>query len=701
MKLNSMTLNWTVFAVGAWLATSTFGPGSTASGADLDAYLKRLQDSSADVRKAAWEAADAQGSEAIPGLIALASGENRDSALAASLALNRLAHSSSAPGIATRPQVASALAKGLADPAAGEKVKLQLLELLGSVGGPEAVPGVAAALLDTKLQDFARKALERIPHEAASRALEAAAKVASGEWRDALVVTLGKKHDRTAVPFLLEAVKIEGGPRLAAAKALARIGDPAAIDAIRSAIESTSGREKALLADDYLQMADDLRKSGDSASARKIYEEVLAHGDEARRYTALFALYSSGAATDNAILLKSLDDASPRLRALALELLVGLKGDAVNGALFERMAAAKGAQRAAYLRALEARKAPGVDKSLAEALTDADLDVRVTALELAGKLSDGSNEPVLIDALEKGAGAVKATAAKACLDIADAKAAKDPAAGAALYARVLDASSEAGDKRRALLGLGKAAHAPSLPRILEARKDPALASSAHLAYVSYALGIGRSGKKEEALKMLEDVLSAGLGREAMQLAISGVKELGGDPTFLQKRLGFIAAWKIVGPFPNVDGKGFATVFSPEQELRFDGKQKDERGRDRKWAELISTSLEGKVDLRTAFQKSSDVCAYAYAEVESSEARDVLVKTGSDDGLIVWLNGKRITEVDTIRAWAPDQDSKPARLEKGKNAVLLKITQGGGEWEFSFRVTDSLGQALDLTAIAKP
>jgi hypothetical protein len=116
--------------------------------------------------------------------------------------------------------------------------------------------------------------------------------------------------------------------------------------------------------------------------------------------------------------------------------------------------------------------------------------------------------------------------------------------------------------------------------------------------------------------------------------------------------------------------------------------------------VISTSPDGKVDLREVFQRSNDVCAYAYAEIDCARSTEVRLKIGSDDGAAVWLNGKKLISTNSIRAWAADQDSVDAVLEKGKNAILVKITQGGGEWDFSLRVTDRQDRALDLNALAK-
>jgi hypothetical protein len=201
--------------------------------------------------------------------------------------------------------------------------------------------------------------------------------------------------------------------------------------------------------------------------------------------------------------------------------------------------------------------------------------------------------------------------------------------------------------------------------------------------------------------MLLGVLSSGASRETVQLALAGLKELGGDPTAYQKKQGLLCSWFVVGPFPNDGGRGFDAVYSPEKEVNLT-EQVDERGRKRKWAEFHSTDLGGKVDLRQVFQRSNDVCAYTYAELELPEAMDVKVKLGSDDGVVCWVNGKKVHENNATRPCAPDSDVVGGvRLEKGTNRFLLKITQGGGEWEFVMRITDREDRPIDLTRFKGP
>ena len=50
---------------------------------------------------------------------------------------------------------------------------------------------------------------------------------------------------------------------------------------------------------------------------------------------------------------------------------------------------------------------------------------------------------------------------------------------------------------------------------------------------------------------------------------------------------------------------------------------------------------GHVDLGQFFHTSGMVCAYTFAEIDSPEAAEAKLFTGSDDQIAVWLNGSKI------------------------------------------------------------
>ena len=72
-------------------------------------------------------------------------------------------------------------------------------------------------------------------------------------------------------------------------------------------------------------------------------------------------------------------------------------------------------------------------------------------------------------------------------------------------------------------------------------------------------------------------------------------------------------------------------------------------------------------------------AYAFAVIKCDRDTYALLKTGSNDRLKVWLNGKLVNYCSQPRAGSPDEDFIPVSLKKGENLFLAKVDQIGGGW----------------------
>jgi hypothetical protein len=99
-----------------------------------------------------------------------------------------------------------------------------------------------------------------------------------------------------------------------------------------------------------------------------------------------------------------------------------------------------------------------------------------------------------------------------------------------------------------------------------------------------------------------------------------------------------------------------------------------------------------IDLNAFFGEANGVVAYAAAAVRVDKPTPVRVECGSDDGMVLWLNGKEIRAVHGSRRFKPGEDVFTARLEPGQNRLLCRIEQGGGEWKFQLNLWDLSGPA---------
>ncbi|MDZ4861634.1 MAG: PSD1 and planctomycete cytochrome C domain-containing protein [Candidatus Hydrogenedentes bacterium] len=72
-------------------------------------------------------------------------------------------------------------------------------------------------------------------------------------------------------------------------------------------------------------------------------------------------------------------------------------------------------------------------------------------------------------------------------------------------------------------------------------------------------------------------------------------------------------------------------------------------------------------------------------IQSPDTRQVEFLLGSNDGFILWLNGKEIVSVKTTRSAAADQDRVTATLNEGTNTLLLKVLNAGAGHAFYFKM----------------
>ena len=66
---------------------------------------------------------------------------------------------------------------------------------------------------------------------------------------------------------------------------------------------------------------------------------------------------------------------------------------------------------------------------------------------------------------------------------------------------------------------------------------------------------------------------------------------------------------------------------------------------------------------------------------------------------VWLNDKVVEANNVIRPCTPGEDKVKVMLNHGVNRLLLKVTQGGGEWSACCRLRAPDGAPLDGVTVA--
>jgi lysophospholipase L1-like esterase len=90
-------------------------------------------------------------------------------------------------------------------------------------------------------------------------------------------------------------------------------------------------------------------------------------------------------------------------------------------------------------------------------------------------------------------------------------------------------------------------------------------------------------------------------------------------------------------------------------------------------------VDGRIDLGAHYSGAYDVVAYARVVLQADRATTLHLAMGSDDGLAVFLAGKRVFAHDVLRGLKRGEDEIELPLAAGRNELLFKVTQAGGDF----------------------
>ena len=198
--------------------------------------------------------------------------------------------------------------------------------------------------------------------------------------------------------------------------------------------------------------------------------------------------------------------------------------------------------------------------------------------------------------------------------------------------------------------------------------------------------------RQRAVDVLVRALKTTHSTDVHTLVLKNLEALGVRIDDATRRNGGVSRWHLIGPIPWNDDQDLDTVFLGEPNVDVTSEPTID-GRALKWRDHITDDPNGKVDLADLYGPLDQVAAYAYAEVELDEARDISLQIGSNDGFKCWFNGKDVGRFEASRSYRPDQDTLNVRGQAGVNRILLKITQRGVKWAFGARLTERDGKAI--------
>jgi putative heme-binding domain-containing protein len=158
----------------------------------------------------------------------------------------------------------------------------------------------------------------------------------------------------------------------------------------------------------------------------------------------------------------------------------------------------------------------------------------------------------------------------------------------------------------------------------------------------------------------------------------------------------IVFWRVIGPFPRATPQ----IFLGEPAIDWRRSYTGADGRPIHWSRRQADAAKGRVDL-SEFQgrpgrqsslgydssTSPDLCAFAFAEIDTDRPGPALLLLGSSGGFIVTVNETLVHQYSNPagRAYRYDTDRVRIELAKGRNRIMIASRQGIGDWCFSVQI----------------
>ena len=232
------------------------------------------------------------------------------------------------------------------------------------------------------------------------------------------------------------------------------------------------------------------------------------------------------------------------------------------------------------------------------------------------------------------------------------------------------------DERKLAVGaIGNLTDAKALTYLLDYLKDDELKGEAASAIVNLSEKL-RGGECVAPLRQIMPLLND-KQKERAQACLALISE----------NIGKIMRWQ-VSPAYRADGKDYLQL----QNMEFAPEKADEAA-NVKW-KAANADKTGKVNLLAAVENANQVTAYARCIIRVAAATKAQIMLGSDDAAKVWLNGALLENVNVPRAYTANEDKMKVELKAGDNILLVKIGQGGGQWELGAKVCAEDGGPLE-------
>jgi HEAT repeat protein/type 1 glutamine amidotransferase len=610
-----------------------------------------------------------------------------------------------------------------------DDVRLAAIAALGKIGGPDALMPLAtlAGVGQEPLVSAARAGLRMMPgvgedlaayipatpavvqlelvraagarrDAVAAPALIAIARDGVGDVRAAALKSLGEAAPPSALPGMLALLTGAGNDdeRAAAAKAVAAVAAKAEPGDARTGVlvaalkKSQDPKEKAALCQALGAIADD--------TALAALGEAAASGDGPVATAAVGALaaWPTPAPLDQVrALAKSAtgDTATAALRGTMR--LLGLKSDRPKEETVKMYAEALAmvktpGDHAAVIEGLGETGDPAALPMICNALNNGEAVVAEAAVKALGGWPDATPIDKLVPLAKDRNSPRQITALRGYVRLIGLDAARPTDDTVALYREAMALAANPDEQKRVMSALGNTQNVGGLLLASEYLNDPNLSEEAAAAVVKIAKSL--AGVNPDEVRMIMRLVAASSNNESVKKQSSELIEQ------TAKYEDYLTAWQVSGPYTAAGKKGeelFDMPFAPEEE-----------GARAEWKPAnvgTNGAMPFLVEIDKAVEAGNDRVAYLRTFVHADKDTEALLELGSDDGAKVWVNGKQVLSVNSVRPVKPASDKAKLTLKAGWNTLLVKVSQGAGQWAACarLRTADGAGPLAGLKFAATP
>ncbi len=154
-------------------------------------------------------------------------------------------------------------------------------------------------------------------------------------------------------------------------------------------------------------------------------------------------------------------------------------------------------------------------------------------------------------------------------------------------------------------------------------------------------------------------------------------------------LGFLADYKIIGPFSNRGTNEFENKYPPESGFNKNASYKGKTA-SVKWFDT-SAGPNGSINIRDLFQETRDTLFYLRSVITVPEDGNYILSLGKTGCIDIWIDGERLFSNRKRHSYLPDQYFISLFLSGGRHDIQVKIGESPEAGiKLGLRITDEKG-----------